>query len=85
MENGQLIPALLPAIATEMILAETVRFSSVARLPDWMRVEQLHKELADRGVVLFTKLNESKEWEIFNPTNVIRPPNTYEAPGYQEL
>jgi hypothetical protein len=54
-EHGEVIPALLPSLATQMLLAGEVSHRGIVRLPDWLPRKRLLKELTKRGLRLAEK------------------------------
>jgi hypothetical protein len=56
-ERGEIIPAILPSIAAQMILNRGLRFSGLAPLPDWLSRERFIEEMTKRQVKLATKSN----------------------------
>lgn len=49
-EHGEIIPAILPSLATQKILKGEVDFQGIVPLPEWLTREELTKELAKRQV-----------------------------------
>lgn len=54
-EHAEVIPALLPSLATQMLLAAKVSQRGIVRLSDWLPRERLTKELTKRGLRLAEK------------------------------
>ncbi len=61
-ENGETIPAILPGVATRMILDGELCFSGIASLPDWISFTRFASELGARGVRMATKLEADDGW-----------------------
>ena len=49
-ERGEIIPAILPSLAAQMILQGEVDFRGIVPLPDWLTREKFTEELANRRV-----------------------------------
>jgi hypothetical protein len=49
-KQGEVIPALLPSLATQMLLAGEVSHRGIVRLPDWLPRKRLLEELTKRGL-----------------------------------
>lgn len=49
-ESGEVIPAILPSVATQMILQGEVTCAGIVPLPDWLPRTRLTKELTKRQV-----------------------------------
>jgi hypothetical protein len=60
--RGEVIPAFLPALATEMILKGEVRFSGIAPLSSWLPRERFNAELRRRGIKFAVRHASSKDW-----------------------
>lgn len=71
--NSEIIPALLPAIAAQMILEGTLNFSGIAKLPDWLTQDRLKNELSRRNVHLMMKPRGSKSWVAFTAVRQKEP------------
>lgn len=55
-EHGEIIPALLPSLATQMLLRGEINQRGIVRLPDWLSREGLLNELAARNLRMATKI-----------------------------
>ncbi len=57
------MPAVLPAIAADMVLHEEITGNGIVSLPDWITRDRLVAELAARGirVVVRSKGGESQQ------------------------
>ena len=49
-EGGERIPAILPAIAADMVLRKEIVANGIVPLPDWITRDRLVAELAARGI-----------------------------------
>jgi saccharopine dehydrogenase-like NADP-dependent oxidoreductase len=49
-KQGEVIPAVLPSLATQMLLAGEVSHRGIVRLPDWLPRKRLLEELTKRGL-----------------------------------
>ncbi len=49
-EGGERIPAILPAIAADMVLGIEIAGNGIVPLPDWITRDRLVAELAARGI-----------------------------------
>ena len=49
-EGGERIPAILPAIAANMVLRKEIVANGIVPLPDWITRDRLVAELAARGI-----------------------------------
>ncbi len=54
-EKGQVIPALLPSIAAQMLLRGEVTYRGIVPLPDWLSRERFVEELSKRGLKMAEK------------------------------
>ena len=61
-EHGEIIPAILASIATEMILNGEIQGSGLAGLHDWLPKERFIAELKKRGVKIALRRGGSGEW-----------------------
>jgi hypothetical protein len=61
-EQGEIIPAILPSLATQMILQGEVESRGIVALPDWLPRERFTQELAKRGVRIAEKKNGA--WSV---------------------
>ena len=65
--RGESIPAILPSVATQLILTGELKHSGIVPLPNWLQVGRLARELHKREVQLALKENDSDEWKLFGP------------------
>jgi Saccharopine dehydrogenase NADP binding domain len=65
-ERGQLIPALLPSIAAQMILNGEVTGRGLIALPDWLPRERLIRELRKRRLQISASTGEAGAWTACN-------------------
>jgi hypothetical protein len=54
-ENGEVIPALLPSVATQMLLRGEVTCRGIVPLPDWLPRERFLEELTKRRLRMGAK------------------------------
>jgi len=57
-EHGEVIPAILPSVATKMILQGHVASRGIVSLPDWLPRESFIEELKKRRVRISQKIEE---------------------------
>ena len=61
-EHGEIIPAILPAVAAGLLARGELGARGLLPLPDWIDLPRLHDELAQRGVRLWTRGTETEGW-----------------------
>jgi hypothetical protein len=61
-ERGEVIPALLPSIAAQMILNGEVTGQGIIALPNWLSRERLIEELRKRGLQISARAGETGTW-----------------------
>jgi hypothetical protein len=66
--GGEIIPAVLPAIAAQTVLRGEARAWGVVPLPDWIGARQLRNELAARGVQLAVQTDGEVGWTPYLPS-----------------
>jgi hypothetical protein len=64
--KGEIIPSILPSLATQMILSGEARHSGIVPLPHWLPMEKLIEEFGKRGVQLAVRNGDSPEWVLVN-------------------
>jgi hypothetical protein len=69
-EGGERIPAILPAIAAEMVLRGEITGSGIVPLPDWIAPDRLLAELAARGIKVVVRL-QGRESHSFEDATVL--------------
>lgn len=57
-EHGEVIPAILPSVATKMILQGKIPCRGIVPLPDWLPRESFIEELKKRQVRISRKIEE---------------------------
>ena len=62
--RGEIIPAILPSLAAQMILANEVNFSGIATLSDWLPKERFIEEFRKRGVEVYSKGSQNMIFEM---------------------
>jgi Saccharopine dehydrogenase NADP binding domain len=75
-QGGERIPAMIPAIAAEMVLHEETAGNGIVPLPDWITRDRLIGELAARGVKVVV-CSEGAEWRTLEDStggDESRPP-----------
>jgi hypothetical protein len=65
-EHGEVIPAILPSIATQMILHGEVACRGIVPLADWLPGERFIEELSKRRVKISEKTADSPTWSARN-------------------
>jgi hypothetical protein len=65
-EHGEVIPAILPSIATQMILHGEVACRGIVPLADWLPSERFIEELSKRRVKISEKTADSSIWSARN-------------------
>jgi len=65
-QRGELIPAILPAIAAAMLLAGKIPKKGIVA-PGWIGREQLVAQLSARGVNVAARTNPSDPWQLIGP------------------
>ena len=63
-ERGEVIPSILPSLATQMILRGEVRYRGIVSLPDWLPREKFLEELTKRQVRMAEKSDETGTWNL---------------------
>jgi len=63
-EGGERIPAMLPAIAADMVLRGEITGNGIIPLPDWITRDRLVAELTARGIRVVLR-SEGGEWHTF--------------------
>jgi hypothetical protein len=53
--RGEVIPALLPSLATQMLLQGEIACRGIVPLPDWLPRERFFEELTKRGMKMASK------------------------------
>jgi len=66
--GGEIIPAVLPAIAAQAVLRGEARAWGVVPLPDWIDARQLRSKLAARGVQLTVQTDGEGSWTPYLPS-----------------
>jgi saccharopine dehydrogenase-like NADP-dependent oxidoreductase len=61
-ERGEVIPSILPSLATQMILRGEVAYRGMVPLPDWLPRERFLEELTKRQVGIAVKTDETGTW-----------------------
>jgi hypothetical protein len=69
-EGGERIPAVLPAIAADMVLRGEITGNGIIPLPDWITRDRLVAELAARGIKVEVR-SEGGEWHTFDDGAVL--------------
>jgi Saccharopine dehydrogenase NADP binding domain len=69
-EGGEHIPAIVPAIAAEMVLRGEITGKGVVPLPDWITRDRLVAELAVRGIRVVVR-SQDGEWHAFGDAAVL--------------
>jgi hypothetical protein len=65
-EHGEVIPAILPSLATQMILQGEVAYRGIVPLADWLPSERFVEELSKRRVRISEKTADSPTWSARN-------------------
>src|ERR1700689_3269600 len=65
-QRGEMIPSILPSLATQMILAEEVAYQGIVPLRDWLPRERLLEELKKRQVAMAVKTDETGTWLVLD-------------------
>ena len=80
-EHGEVIPALLPSLATQMLLGGEVSHRGIVPLPDWLPRERLLKELTKRQIRMAVETDghwsEYMDWLSAKEKASQLPPNTF--------
>lgn len=73
-KKGEIIPALLPSLAAQMILAGEIHRTGVVPHPGWIAIERLGEELRKRDISL-AKRDDAGQWAVINhaPPTTIHP------------
>jgi hypothetical protein len=58
-EHGEIIPALLPSLATQMLLEGEITCRGIVPLADWLPRKRFLKELAKRDIKMASKTNRA--------------------------
>jgi hypothetical protein len=61
-KRGEIIPAILPSVAGQMILAGHIKTPGIVRHTDWISRERLIGELNTRGVQIFIRAGQQGDW-----------------------
>ena len=61
-ERGEVIPSILPSLATQMILRREVTYRGIVPLHDWLPRERFLEELMKRHVGMAVKTDETAIW-----------------------
>ncbi len=61
-ERGEVIPSILPSLATQMILRGEIAYRGIVPLPDWLPQEKFLEELTKRQVGMAEKTDETGTW-----------------------
>ncbi len=69
-EGGERIPAMLPAIAADMVLRGEITGNGIVPLPDWITRDRLVAELATRGIRIVVR-SEGGESHAFDDGAVL--------------
>ena len=62
--RGEVIPAILPSVAAQMIVNEEIKYGGIVPLPDWLDQERFISELQKRQVKLAIKESDSQKWML---------------------
>jgi Saccharopine dehydrogenase NADP binding domain len=65
-KHGEVIPAILPSLATQMILEGEVSCRGIVPLADWLPSERFNKELTKRRVRMSARSGGSPAWSACN-------------------
>jgi hypothetical protein len=65
-EHGEVIPAILPSIATQMMLQAEITHRGIVPLADWLPSERFVEELSKRRVKISAKTADSPTWSARN-------------------
>ncbi len=65
-EHGEMIPAILPSLATQLVLQGDVTHRGIVPLADWLPSEKLVEELSKRRVRMAAKTVGSPTWSTRN-------------------
>ena len=63
-KQGEVIPAILPSLATQMILQREISHQGIVPLPDWLPRDRFTKELAKRHVRMAEKRDAHANWIV---------------------
>jgi hypothetical protein len=63
-DGGERIPAVLPAIAADMVLRGEITGNGMVPLPDWITRDRLVAELGVQGIRVAVR-SEGGEWHAF--------------------
>jgi hypothetical protein len=61
-EHGEVIPAVLPSLATQMILQGEITHRGIVPLPDWLPRERFMAELTKRHLTMAVRTKGSDSW-----------------------
>jgi hypothetical protein len=61
-EHGEVIPAILPSVATQMILQGEITYRGIVPLPDWLPRDRFLAELTKRQVGMAMKIDDTGAW-----------------------
>jgi saccharopine dehydrogenase-like NADP-dependent oxidoreductase len=61
-EHGEVIPAILPSVATQMIIRGEVSYRGIVPLPDWLPRKRFIEELTKRQVKIAVKTELMETW-----------------------
>jgi hypothetical protein len=65
-EHGEIIPAILPSLATQMILQGEITHRGIVPLPDWLPRERFARELTKRKLRMAVKTADAETWAPCN-------------------
>jgi hypothetical protein len=65
-KRGEVIPAILPSLATQMILQGEISYRGIVPLPDWLPRDRFTKELAKRHVRIAGKRDADANWVVLD-------------------
>jgi len=63
-DHGEVIPAFLPSLATQMLLRGEITRCGIVPLPDWLPRQRFLQELSKRKLGMATKIHET--WMVFD-------------------
>jgi len=63
-ERGEIIPAILPSLAAQMILQGEISYQGIVPLPNWLPRERFTKELAERHLRMAEKRDGDANWVV---------------------
>jgi saccharopine dehydrogenase-like NADP-dependent oxidoreductase len=65
-EHGEVIPAVLPSLATQMILQGEINYRGIVPLSDWLPRERFARELAKRKLSMAVRTADAGTWTPCN-------------------